>query len=153
MEIKINREIREYTESMFFGLSLRQFIFSLLAILSAVGIYFVFKPYLGTEITSWLCVLGAAPFAAMGFVRYNGMTAERFLLSWLRSEFINPQKLIFQKATRIWNEIKYEKEPKKYENFIKSNKSRPAKIINPAMRAGFYPYQNHLGRRNIHGRE
>lgn len=30
MEVKINREIREirnYTESMFFGLSLRQFIF------------------------------------------------------------------------------------------------------------------------------
>lgn len=27
MEIKINREIRDYTESMFFGLSLRQFIF------------------------------------------------------------------------------------------------------------------------------
>ena len=28
MEVKINREIRNYTESMFFGLSLRQFIFS-----------------------------------------------------------------------------------------------------------------------------
>ncbi len=29
MEVKINREIRNYTEAMFFGLSLRQFIFSL----------------------------------------------------------------------------------------------------------------------------
>lgn len=28
MEIKINREIRNYTESMFFGLSMRQFIFA-----------------------------------------------------------------------------------------------------------------------------
>ncbi len=27
MEVKINREIRNYTEAMFFGLSLRQFIF------------------------------------------------------------------------------------------------------------------------------
>lgn len=27
MEVKINKEIRNYTESMFFGLSLRQFIF------------------------------------------------------------------------------------------------------------------------------
>ena len=27
MEVKINNEIRNYTESMFFGLSLRQFIF------------------------------------------------------------------------------------------------------------------------------
>lgn len=27
MEVKINREIRAYTESLFFGLSLRQFFF------------------------------------------------------------------------------------------------------------------------------
>ena len=31
MEVKINREIREYTESMFFGLSMRQFVFSVMA--------------------------------------------------------------------------------------------------------------------------
>ena len=23
---------------------------------------------------SWVCILGAAPFAALGFVKYNGMT-------------------------------------------------------------------------------
>ena len=28
MEVKINREIRNYTESMFFGLSMRQFIWA-----------------------------------------------------------------------------------------------------------------------------
>ena len=31
MEVKINKEIRNYTESMFFGLSMRQFIFPVLA--------------------------------------------------------------------------------------------------------------------------
>ena len=31
MEVKINKEIREYSESIFFGLNLRQLIFSLLA--------------------------------------------------------------------------------------------------------------------------
>ena len=41
MEIKINSEIRDYTESMFFGLSLRQFIFSVLACGIAVGIFFL----------------------------------------------------------------------------------------------------------------
>ena len=75
MEVKINREIRNYTESMFFGLSLRQFVFSLLAVGVAVLLYFVLKPYVGTETVSWMCILGAAPFAAMGFVNYNGMTA------------------------------------------------------------------------------
>lgn len=45
VEVKINREIREYTESIFFGLSMRQFIFSALACGIAVLLYFVLKPY------------------------------------------------------------------------------------------------------------
>lgn len=75
--VKINREIRNYTESMFFGLSLRQFIFSILACGVAVGLYFLLRPHLGTETVSWVCILGAAPFAAMGFVKYHGMNAEQ----------------------------------------------------------------------------
>ena len=53
MEVKINREIRNYTEAMFFGLSLRQFIFSACACVVAVGIYFLLKPYVGTETVFW----------------------------------------------------------------------------------------------------
>ena len=40
MEVKINKEIRDYTEAIFFGLSLRQFIFSALACGIAVGLCF-----------------------------------------------------------------------------------------------------------------
>ena len=39
MEIKINREIREYKENMFFGLSLRQLLFSILAAGMAVLLF------------------------------------------------------------------------------------------------------------------
>jgi hypothetical protein len=94
MEVKINREIRNYTETMFFGLSLRQFVFGLLAVLVAVGLYFLLKPHVGVETVSWMCVLGAAPFAAMGFITYHGMTAEQFLWVWLRSELLEPKRLI-----------------------------------------------------------
>lgn len=52
MEVKINREIRNYTESMFFGLSMRQFVFSILACGVAVGLYFILRPYLGLETLS-----------------------------------------------------------------------------------------------------
>ena len=95
MEVKINKEIRNYTESMFFGLSLRQFIFSLLACGVAVGLYFILRPYFGIETLSWVCILGAAPFAVMGFVKYNGMTAEQFVWAWIKSEFLMPKKLMF----------------------------------------------------------
>lgn len=93
MEIKINKEIRDYTETMFFGLSARQFFFSLAALAVAVVIYLILKPFLGTETTSWICILAAAPFAAMGFVKYHGMSAEKFLWTWIRSEILEPKQL------------------------------------------------------------
>jgi len=104
LEVKINREIRDYTESMFFGLSLRQFIFSVFACGVAVGIYFGLKDFFGTETVSWMCILGAAPFAAMGFVKYNAMTAEQFIWAWIKSEFLIPKRLMFG-ARNIYYEI------------------------------------------------
>lgn len=95
MEVKINREIREYTESMFFGLSLRQFIFSVLACGVAVLAYFTLKPLLGLETVSWVCIIAAVPFVAIGFVKYNGMNAEEFLWAWIKSEFLLPKRLCF----------------------------------------------------------
>ena len=53
-----------------------------------MGLYFLFSPMLGIEGTGWLCILGAAPFAACGFFRYHGMTAEQFAWVWFQSEFL-----------------------------------------------------------------
>lgn len=106
MEVKINKEIRNYTESMFFGLSLRQFIFSVLACGVAVGLYFLLRPQFGTETLSWVCILGAFPFAAMGFIKYNGMTAEQFVWAWLKSEFLMPKKLMFLPDNLYYETVK-----------------------------------------------
>ena len=117
MEIKINREIRDYHDSMFMGLSLRQTIFSVLAILVAVGLYFWLNPILGTETVSWVCILGAAPFAVIGFVSYHGMPAEKFLWVWVRSEVLEPKQLCFR-PNNLYYELmkdtieKHEKEAK-----------------------------------------
>ena len=106
MEVKINKEIRDYTDSVYFGLSLRQFIFSLLACGMAVILYFVFRPYFGIETLSWLCILGAAPFAAIGFIKYNGMNAEEFLLAYIRSEFLTPKELVFSPTNYYYELLK-----------------------------------------------
>lgn len=126
MEVKIPKDIREYQESMFWGLSLRQCVCSLLAVGIAVLLYFSLKDVIGTEqtswrlqsnesgafesisvsepagsewsrtATSWLCIVGAAPFAACGFFKYHGLTAERFLWTWLKSEILSPKRLIYK---------------------------------------------------------
>lgn len=108
MEVKINKEIRNYTESMFFGLSMRQFIFSVLAIVVAVVLYFVLKPIVGMETVSWVCILGAAPFAAIGFVTYHGMTAEQFLCAWIKSEILMPKRLTFRPTNLYYEALKDE---------------------------------------------
>lgn len=106
MEVKINREIREYTESIFFGLSLRQFIFSICACVVAVILYFLLKPYCGIETLSWVCILGAAPFAALGFIKYNGMTAEKFVVAWIKSTILTPKRLTFKPINLYYEDLK-----------------------------------------------
>ncbi len=93
-EIKINKEIRDYTESILLGLSLRQTIFSILACVIACGFYFLFKERLGTEVTSWLCMLGAAPFAAFGFIRFQGMYTEDIVKMAISSFALSTRNLI-----------------------------------------------------------
>lgn len=95
MEVKINKEIRNYSETVYFGLTLRQFIFSVIACGVAVGLYFILKPYFGIETLSWLVILAAVPFAALGFFSWHGMTAEMVVLTYIRSTFLIPSKLKF----------------------------------------------------------
>ena len=96
MEVRINKEVRNYQESLFFGLSLRQLLFALLAVAVTVGVYFGLRPVLGNGEIGWVCVLAAFPFALGGFFQYNGMTLERFLLVYIRSEFLFPRRLVFK---------------------------------------------------------
>ena len=106
MEIKINKEIRDYTESMFFGLSIRQLVFSAAAIGVAVLLYFTLRDALGTETVSWVCILGAAPFAAMGFVKYHGMNAEQLLWAVFKSEVLEPKELTFVPENAYFEALK-----------------------------------------------
>lgn len=119
MEVKINKDISEYTESVFFGLSLRQCVFSALAVLVAVGVYFLLRPRIGVETLSWLCILGAAPFAAFGFVKYNGMTAEQFLVTWFRTVILEPKVLVFQSKNYYYDAVKSEIEKQKKEVYCR----------------------------------
>ena len=93
MEININKDIREYTEGVFFGLNLRQLICSGLAVASAVGIYFYTRNTVSQEVITYLCIAAAAPFAAIGFIKYNGMPMEKIFVAWLKDNFLVPRKL------------------------------------------------------------
>lgn len=88
IEVKIPKEVRQHKESIFFGLSVRQFVCSLCAVVVAAGLYLLLGNTIGKETASWVCILAAAPFAIAGFFTYNGMTLEQFLWVFLKSEIL-----------------------------------------------------------------
>lgn len=94
MLIDINPDASEYKETIYFGLTVRQCICCVLAIVTAVLLFFLLRSHLGTELLSWTCMLGAAPFAAMGFFSYHGMTAEQFLWNLIRTTILTPKVLL-----------------------------------------------------------
>lgn len=129
MEIKVNKEVRNFTESILLGLSIRQCIFSLTACIITVIIYFSTIDKLGTELTSWLCIIGAIPFATLGFINYQSMNAEVILITALRSFLLSNTNLI-DKPFNLYYEIykpiieQYKKEAlKKNDKKLSKNKT------------------------------
>lgn len=105
MEIKINKEIRDYQETLFFGLSLRQFVCSALAVGVALAIYFALRNVFDRETVSWVCIVSAAPVAVAGFFRYNGMTFERFLWAFIKSELLFAGHRVWKAENDLLNAI------------------------------------------------
>ena len=101
MEIKIPKEVRQHSETIFFGLSTRQFICAVLAVSVAIGTYFLTKGAIGKETASWACILSTAPVAVAGFFNYNGLTLEQFAWAFLKSEVLCAGNRVF-KAENIY---------------------------------------------------
>lgn len=96
MEIKIPKEVRQHKETIFFGLTMRQFFCSVLAVGLAVGVCLGLGPFIGKETASWACIVAAAPLALAGFFSYNGMTFERFAWAFIKSQFLYAGPRVFR---------------------------------------------------------
>lgn len=95
MEVPVNREIREYQEALFWGLTLRQLICGAGAIVVCIIVFVGLKPVVGQQTASWLCIAAAIPFGLGAFFRWHGMTVEQLILVWLKDQMI-PRKLSFR---------------------------------------------------------
>lgn len=124
MEVKIPKDIHSYHESVFFGLSWRQFFCSALAVGTAVGLYFLTRNALGRETASWLCLIGAAPFAAAGFFSYNGLTLEKFLWTVFKSEVLFSARRIYRAENYYYQLLTVQNQKKR--NVKHTRKSRRA---------------------------
>ena len=95
IEIRIPKEIKNYREKLFFGLTLRQCICAGAALLICVPLYIFGNRFLTQEAVSWAVVIIAAPLMMAGFFRYNDMNFEQFAVEFLAQQF-QPQKRIYE---------------------------------------------------------
>ena len=101
-------------------------VWSVLGIAVAVGVYLGVKPLVGIESVGWLCIVSAAPFAAMGYVKYHGMTAEEFVWVWIRSEVLEPKHLTFR-ANNLYDRLLHMK--KRRRNVVAHLRHKLAEIV------------------------
>ncbi len=94
IEIRIPKEIKNYREKLFFGLTLRQCICAGVALLICVPLYIFGNKFLPQEAVSWLVLIIAAPLMLAGFFRYNDMTFEQFAIEYFFHNF-TPQKRLY----------------------------------------------------------
>ena len=127
MEIKVNKEVRDYTESIFLGMSFRQFLFSIIACVVAVIIYLSCVDVLGMETTSWLCMLGATPFASLGFITFQKMNAEQILITAWHSFLLSNRNLI-DKPFNLYYEMFKDVFDKQIKETLRKNDKKLFKI-------------------------
>ena len=145
MEVRINKEVRSYTEAIFFGLNARQFIFSVIACIAALITYFVTSKFFNTEIVSWLCILAALPFGALGFITFQQMKTEDILKHFIYSIILQNRNLI-DKPWNLYYEISHEirnkdrKESLEYDKkLLKAAKAEQRKVQSTKNSTGYHP--------------
>ncbi len=94
IEIRIPKEIKNYREKLFFGLTLRQCICAGAALLICVPLYIFGNKILPQEAVSWLVIFIAAPLMFAGFFRYNDMQFEQFAVEFF-FHYFTPQKRVY----------------------------------------------------------
>lgn len=87
--IEINKDIEKYQESVCLGLSAKQLIYSILALLSGCLIVFFLYERIGLTFSCYVAVPVVAPIALCGFYSYNGMGFREVYTRYMKSVFCN----------------------------------------------------------------
>lgn len=56
-------------------------------------------------------------FAALGFIKYNGMTLEKFIVAFVKSEILTPKKLVYKSENTYYNLMKSDIDKKVKEEY------------------------------------
>ena len=105
MEVKIPKEIRKYTESIFMGMNLKQCIICGIAIALAVPIFIILRPKIGLEPASWICLIIVAPIGATAFVKINNLPLLEYVIAFIKW-YLTSKHLVYQQKNAYMEAIK-----------------------------------------------
>lgn len=92
IEVRVPKEITEYTEKIVFGLSLRQLLCLTIAVVLGVVSYVALTRAVNEEIASYIVIIEALPLFAMGFVKKEGFPFEKYAALAVRHKFGTPKR-------------------------------------------------------------
>lgn len=78
IEIEINEDVRKYKTKLIGPFTTRQVICLILGSITIVGIAQYLKPILTSDLTTFICMVVAVPFMAVGWIEPYGMKMEDF---------------------------------------------------------------------------
>ncbi|MDE5985361.1 MAG: PrgI family protein [Eubacterium sp.] len=122
MEIQLNKDLQKFQDNVVLGLNARQTVFGGIGAGLGIAVFLLAsKKGLTDDISSIITSATVAPFAALGFVNYNGMTFERLVKVWIKQFFLCPKKIISRPENLLYKRDKEkiekakEKEAKQYD--------------------------------------
>ena len=89
MVIEISRDIEQYKESIVFGLTAKQLIYSLVSVGIGGGLVLLLYRYVGLTASAYVAVPVVAPIALGGFYSYNNMSFNEVMKRKMQMIFFN----------------------------------------------------------------
>lgn len=80
MQIPVNKNLDEYKDDFYKGLTLRQTVLSILTVIAGTGAFLLFHSVCGISqtVSLYLAFPAVLPFAASGFLKIHGMSLQEY---------------------------------------------------------------------------
>lgn len=105
LSIRLPAEIRAYKSKLFFGLSVRQILSLVAALVICVPVGVLGHGHIPDDILPWIIILLAAPCVAVGFLKFYDLPFEQYF-KYVLKRYTTPQKRVFQDTeTNLFCEI------------------------------------------------
>lgn len=92
IEIKMPKEISRYEAKAAGPFTLRQLLCLLIALPICIGIFYLLKPYVGTDVAGFFVIIPAGVAFLFGWYKPYGLKFEVYLRSVFISAYVAPRK-------------------------------------------------------------